>query len=109
MMAREMRPRLLSKMLALGPDKTFGQESGAHSGEEFESVVCPPEGIWTESWTCHVPNGGVLYEVATCAFRGGPYNAPLLTQLFWSGRKDGLKMMPLAHSFLFWGLRDTWC
>uniref|UniRef100_F6I1I3 Uncharacterized protein n=1 Tax=Vitis vinifera TaxID=29760 RepID=F6I1I3_VITVI len=30
-MAREMRPRLLSKMLALGPDKTFGQESGAHS------------------------------------------------------------------------------
>ena len=49
MMAREMRPRLLSKMLALGPDKTSGQESGGHSGEEFESVACPPEGIWTKS------------------------------------------------------------
>ena len=49
MMARETRPRLFSKTLALGLDKTSGQESGGHPGEEFESVVCPPEGIRIES------------------------------------------------------------
>ena len=73
MMARVSQPKLSSKTLALGLDKTFGQESVGHPNEEFESVTCLPEGIWTESWTCHVSNGGVLYEAATCAFGGGPY------------------------------------
>ena len=79
MMARETRPRLLSKTLALGPDKTSGQESGGHSDEEFESVACPPEGIWTENWTCHMPNGGVFYEATMCAFRDGPYSNHSIT------------------------------
>ena len=74
MMAHKTRPRLLSKTLALGLDKTSGQESGGHSNKEFESVACPLEEIRTESWTCHVPNGGVLCEAATCAFKGGPYS-----------------------------------
>ena len=43
----------------------------------------------------------MLCGVATCVFGGSPYNAPLLTWLFCPGRKDGLKMMPLAPSFLF--------
>ena len=45
--------------------------------------------------------GGVLCGVVTWVFGGGPYNAPLLTWLFCPGRKGGLKMMPLAPSFLF--------
>ena len=48
-----------------------------HSDEEFESVTCPLEGIRIEGWMCHVSNGGVLYEAATCAFRGGPYSVHL--------------------------------
>ena len=77
MMARETQPRLLSKTLALGPDKTSGQGSVGHPDEEFESVTCPPERIRTEGWMCHVSNGGVLCEAATCAFRGGPYSVHL--------------------------------
>ena len=49
MMVRVSRPRPLFKTLALGSDKTFGQESGGHPDDEFKSVACPPEGIRTES------------------------------------------------------------
>ena len=73
MMARVSQPKLSSKTLALGLDKTFGQESVGHPNEEFESVTCLPEGIWTESWTCHVSNGGMFCEAAMCSFFFGVY------------------------------------
>ena len=41
MMARVLRPKLLFKTLALGLDKTSGQESGGHSDDEFKGVACP--------------------------------------------------------------------
>ena len=54
-MTRVLRPRPLFKTLALGLDKTFGQESGGHPDNEFKSVACPPEGIRIESWRATCP------------------------------------------------------
>ena len=37
--------------------------------------------IRIRGWACHVSNGGVLCEVATCSFRGGPYTIDLKLKL----------------------------
>ncbi|RVX08738.1 hypothetical protein CK203_011051 [Vitis vinifera] len=41
--------------------------------EHFFGEVCVnPMVVRMEGWTCHVSNGGMLCEAATCSFRGGP-------------------------------------
>ena len=51
--------------------------------------------VWMEGWTCHVSNGGVLCEAATCSFRGGPYNPFPKVNMFQKGKKfkKHLKML----------------
>ena len=48
-----------------------------------------------EGWTCHVSNGGVLCEAATCSFRGGPYNPFPEVNIFQKDKefKKHLKML----------------
>ena len=48
-----------------------------------------------EGWTCHVSNGGVLCEAATCSFRGGPYNPFPEVNMFQKDKKfkKHLKML----------------
>ena len=79
----ETRSRILFEMLATGSGL------GIRIGGKYRMSVHVIARI--EGWTCHVSNGGVPCEAATCMLRGGPYNAPLLTRLFCSGRKDELK------------------
>ena len=89
MMARKTWSRLLSKTLALGQDR-MSRQGGVDSmpipwssGWRVESATCPMRKIWTDGWTCHVSNGWVLCEVATCAFRGGPYSRDYQRVITW--------------------------
>lgn len=83
MIARETRSRLLSKTLASesGQDLRtrevwIARQSHGHPDEGSEVPRVRPVQIRIEGRACHVSNGGVLCEVAMCAFRGGPYICP---------------------------------
>ena len=43
----------------------------------------PPWGNADRELTCQVSNGGVLYEAATCAFGGGPFNYYVFYQIIF--------------------------